>query len=75
MRLERRGASDIGEEQKLSSALVLCRALWMEWDDFFSTIQDEIEKRNGSFIDEGEESEVGSLSGLEKETASMNFRY
>lgn len=72
-RLERRGASDIGEEQKLSSALNLCRALWMKWDDFFSAIQDEIEKRNGSFIDEGEESEVGSLGGLETPMASMKL--
>ncbi|MEI6417047.1 MAG: S8 family serine peptidase, partial [Verrucomicrobiota bacterium] len=62
-----------GEEQNLASALNLCRALWMKWDDFFSTIQGEIEKRNGSFIDEGEESEVGSLGGLETPMASMKL--
>ena len=55
--LKRTQLSSIGEEQKLSNALNLCRALWMKWDDFFSVIQDEIEKRNGSFIEE-EESEV-----------------
>ena len=70
--LKRTQLSSIGEEQKLSNALNLCRALWMKWDDFFSVIQDEIEKRNGSFIEE-EESEVGSLSGLKKQTESMKL--
>lgn len=72
-RLERKQSSSITEEQKLSSALTLCRALWMKWDDFFSKIQDEIEKRNGSFIDEGEESDLASVSGLEKPMASLKL--
>lgn len=72
-RLERREvSSSVEEEQKLASILGLCREIWMQWDDLFSKIQDEVEKRGyGITTDEDLESDSSSVEGLSKPMASL----
>ncbi len=74
-RLERREvSSSVEEEQKLASILGLCRKIWMQWDDLFSKIQDEVEKRGyGITTDEDLESDSSSVEGLRKPMASMKL--
>lgn len=73
--LESGERSSLEEDQKLRSLVSKCREIWLGWDDLFSKLQDEIEKREiGLTTDEDDNSSVASsVSSIIKPMASLKL--